>query len=1301
MILDYIRENGPFHFKPNDCGNTGDFLIAVAVRSLLGKASLDIPSLQFGESIQNIHNLIYGGGGIMVPYWGRIGELTEAFSDPNIDHCLILPQSIHDCDQLVDTFDERFVVLCRDYNSYNYCISRNMRAEFHVADDMALHFNAFEFIEETPLPSLTPQDLFFRQRFFNAVHTLPDGRKVVLAMREDLEGTFDHHKGELFQGLSSIDLSAIKSGYCGDRELNEKYLYLFLTYLNDVDIVLTDRLHSGIGAYLLNKEVYLLDNNYGKLSSVYECSLKDKPNIHLLASVVDFPYWKELAQFQDSHNNTQTTQHHVLNLLPPQQETESCIEYNAVLELADGQVFLQHITVSSQSPFHINPNDQGDAWCLYFINKMVEVGGTFHLRGLGYVSPSLISNLTVYTESLAQFDPNHYKNVTIEATHLRKQQEIIPVSHENHHEAISYFSGDLDDCFTLYRHSSPVNNEDLFKISACAIIQGIETSLPSNSKLETPINKTIELANDRGIKQIYTIRTNYEHLHVNRGRSHFLPATQGCMCLLASLYNYSITSSTTSFSTQSPTLFSNPFVQSLLSTEEKKSKVDGQVEKRTDKAKLVSTWDKAMQQLSCCERKETQAHNCGRCTTCRLTVLDFLAVGVPLERLSFIPQQVRELTDFTGVPLENPLVLQHISEVISAAHHNHLGNQHWLRLLEKRLAKAQTKEILFKHFDIEHLTKENTSTRLSWVNYWRCRLLSKLTRGRKQSHYVEKKREWLADYKLLRELEDEDRSLPLVTVIIPVYNVESFLSKCLESVIHQTYKNLEIICVNDGSTDNSLSILQHYRGKDSRLNVISQKNAGLSAARNTALRVATGDYILFLDSDDWLDTNALSILVEKSEKEHIDMLKFSSSLYFTDSRKEEIDPYHDYSSFFPDHFLHNSFTCDDLIDHQNLLWRLPVTAWSCLFKFDYIKKYDLKFPEGLYFEDNPFSHRAFVCGGKIACINLPLHHRTVHKGSITAHRAELFPHMCQIRKLEHGFLSKLDRKTFLEGYLRHYAIRNIWDEFVRGTLSSQRKNLALLEATIEDLLYDQNIEKLWSNATSPTRTLVEHLQRFGQSNGNPAHFVGLKTPFSIGLKDHFRLLKDQDSATKHMCIVYCDEKGNYLGYLNDLNSYESPLKIFCLFSRPISKQDEEVINSIVSRFSYSPDIYCLEYSKERWCDITKQLLDITTGEYTAKCLKFALLEIINYFLHLPDRVFCQRVTELRETTSELINRCSTAPVELDQEVDKVFNLCTNDLSYGKLCCLELQLRLQLLFVSSKKRKKLRKILSLVKYCKSA
>ena len=105
-----------------------------------------------------------------------------------------------------------------------------------------------------------------------------------------------------------------------------------------------------------------------------------------------------------------------------------------------------------------------------------------------------------------------------------------------------------------------------------------------------------------------------------------------------------------------------------------------------------------------------------------------------------------------------------------------------------------------------------------------------------------------------------------VTIIIPIYNCERYLSKCLDSAINQTLKNIEIICVDDGSTDSTPKILHEYSDKDSRIIVITQKNSKQGCARNRGLEIAKGEYVTFLDSDDWLDANYCELLYNAVKK---------------------------------------------------------------------------------------------------------------------------------------------------------------------------------------------------------------------------------------------------------------------------------------------------------------------------------------------------------------------------------------------------------------------------------------------------
>lgn len=142
------------------------------------------------------------------------------------------------------------------------------------------------------------------------------------------------------------------------------------------------------------------------------------------------------------------------------------------------------------------------------------------------------------------------------------------------------------------------------------------------------------------------------------------------------------------------------------------------------------------------------------------------------------------------------------------------------------------------------------------------------------------------------------QEMPLVSVIIPVYNSESYLKECLDSVLNQTYRNIEVICVDDGSVDRSLEILRHYENKDSRVQVYTQENKGPSAARNKALDNANGEYISFVDSDDFLQLNTYEILIECAlQQESWDLIIFGGNIigvennYFADKLTTEFKQY--------------------------------------------------------------------------------------------------------------------------------------------------------------------------------------------------------------------------------------------------------------------------------------------------------------------------------------------------------------------------------------------------------------------------
>lgn len=185
------------------------------------------------------------------------------------------------------------------------------------------------------------------------------------------------------------------------------------------------------------------------------------------------------------------------------------------------------------------------------------------------------------------------------------------------------------------------------------------------------------------------------------------------------------------------------------------------------------------------------------------------------------------------------------------------------------------------------------------------------------------------------------KSNPLVSIIIPVYNVENYLEKSLDSVINQSYKNLEIILVDDGSTDNSGKICDDYLKKDSRINVIHQKNKGTSEARNKALKQANGEYISFVDSDDILDLQFIEVLLHNAIKNQADISGCKFEVVKEQKIKKETSPVGQ----------EKVYTKIEYIDSL-LKDKINFSCCTKLFKSKHIKK--LTFPKNKKYEDMLF-----------------------------------------------------------------------------------------------------------------------------------------------------------------------------------------------------------------------------------------------------------------------------------------------------------------------------------------------------------
>lgn len=220
--------------------------------------------------------------------------------------------------------------------------------------------------------------------------------------------------------------------------------------------------------------------------------------------------------------------------------------------------------------------------------------------------------------------------------------------------------------------------------------------------------------------------------------------------------------------------------------------------------------------------------------------------------------------------------------------------------------------------------------------------------------------------------------MPKISIIIPVYNVEKYLRECLDSCVNQTLEDIEIICVDDASPDNSIKILEEYRQKDSRIKILRhEKNKNLGAARNTGLANAKGEYIWFVDSDDYIDTKACQILYDTIKEFDVDMLCFSAIQFSEEDGNRK---------YFYDDYFHQGIQINKIY-YPQAYWRkikfahMNVTAWAYLTKISVIQKF--KFREGVWHEDIDFTPILLASANSFCFIPYSAYFRRNNPSSIT------------------------------------------------------------------------------------------------------------------------------------------------------------------------------------------------------------------------------------------------------------------------------------------------------------------------------
>lgn len=270
-----------------------------------------------------------------------------------------------------------------------------------------------------------------------------------------------------------------------------------------------------------------------------------------------------------------------------------------------------------------------------------------------------------------------------------------------------------------------------------------------------------------------------------------------------------------------------------------------------------------------------------------------------------------------------------------------------------------------------------------------------------------------------------------ISVIVPIYNSEKTLKKCIESIIGQTYSNIEIILVNDGSQDTSLDIMKEYKEKDSRIIMISQPNKGLSCARNTGIKNATGDYITFIDSDDYIEKDMLEDTINIFKKHDCDVVRNNyklaykgGSVKFRDELEEEKNT------------LVEMKTQRNSIIKKVLLGKVQSYSWLLTIKRKVIKKNQLLFDEDILFmEDIVFFMRLLFVADNIFFYNEPkYYYYQSNNNSLTKNQKSYIKNMNNILIMKQRLIEilELNLKNQSEQYIK--IINTIYTNALIGYL---------------------------------------------------------------------------------------------------------------------------------------------------------------------------------------------------------------------------------------------------------------------------
>lgn len=447
-------------------------------------------------------------------------------------------------------------------------------------------------------------------------------------------------------------------------------------------------------------------------------------------------------------------------------------------------------------------------------------------------------------------------------------------------------------------------------------------------------------------------------------------------------------------------------------------------------------------------------------------------------------------------------------------------------------------------FEGNLITYENVDDLNSKINYYLTHEKERKLKSKKgreivlKNHTFNKRAKTIVNYiKQLDDLLEKEKGNEIkISIIIPVFNAEKYLGECLDSVLSQSIKDIEVLCIDHGSTDNSYGVMEKYASLDARVKIfsISNEKRGAGAPRNVGLENAKGKYIHFLDPDDWVTKDGYEKLYIAAEENNLDLLLFKILPYINADGRTFKNPAFEFISI--NNLEGKIFNIDDL--GKNIL-DLSGSSVNKLIRHDFIKKINARFPEGIFSQDHAFAFQLYLNAKRISFINDYFYYYRQHPSSVTAKTGKKQFDYIKARNIVFNVFKKFNYFDKFKSELINQKLDILNKLYWRMSEPYIEDFFNLLK---EDFINMRDVEKIDENLLKSINPYNKEFYEKVISSKNNKEFCVQTCPICGNIVEKFLVLNDKEVRCPH-CKSVPRQRLFYLFFKNFTTIFEKNNKL--------------------------------------------------------------------------------------------------------------------------------------------------------------